>query len=74
MIFTPKSGTTDANNGKTAQWIAQATEAVIPSASQFNLKDIERAKLGKSNYVAKSINSGALTVLFGLAVVNLHFK
>ena len=35
IISTPNKGKDVRNNGNNAQWMAQATEAVIPNASQF---------------------------------------
>jgi len=34
-MLTPKSGRLVMNNGTTAQWMAQATDAAIPKASQL---------------------------------------
>lgn len=44
MMLMPKTGKLEINNGKTAQWIAQATEALIPNASQLNLLFIRADK------------------------------
>jgi hypothetical protein len=38
MIFIPNIGNVESTMGKTAQWIAQATEVVIPKASQLTRK------------------------------------
>ena len=35
MMLIPNKGRLDRNKGNKAQWIAQATEVVIPKASQF---------------------------------------
>ncbi len=35
IMLMPNKGRLDRNKGKKAQWIAQATEVVIPKASQF---------------------------------------
>ena len=35
MIFIPKMGKLDNKSGKTAQWMAQATEVATPNASQL---------------------------------------
>lgn len=42
MIFIPNSGNDDSTKGSTAQWIAQASEVAIPSASQFILNRMAR--------------------------------
>ncbi|MDB5247687.1 MAG: hypothetical protein JWQ40_2081 [Segetibacter sp.] len=39
-MLTPKIGRLVKNNGKSAQWIAHASEVVIPKASQFILEFI----------------------------------
>lgn len=54
-MFTPKSGSTETNKGKIAQWMAQATDVVIPNASQFIFNFIKATKIRKSNSVAKLI-------------------
>ncbi len=38
-----------------AQWMAQATDVVIPRASQFIFNFIKSTKIGKSNGVAKFV-------------------
>ena len=53
MILMPKRGRTETNKGNMAQWMAQATDVVIPRASQFIFDFIKTAKIGKSNIVAK---------------------
>ena len=35
IILIPNKGKTETNKGKMAQWIAQASDAVMPNASQF---------------------------------------
>ena len=53
MILMPKRGRTETNKGNMAQWMAQATDVVIPRASQFIFNFIKATKVGKSNRVAK---------------------
>ena len=56
MIFIPKIGKLVKTSGKTAQWIAQATDAEMPKTSQFILYFIIRgAKIKQCNSVAKNI-------------------
>jgi hypothetical protein len=38
IMLIPKIGKVESTMGKTAQWIAQATEVVIPNASQLTRK------------------------------------
>lgn len=54
MILIPKSGRVLKKSGNKAQWIAQASEAPIPKASQLICRFIRSAKINKSNNVAKS--------------------
>ena len=49
----PNKGRLVKKRGNRAQCMAQASEAVIPIASQFNLDFIKRANVQKSNNVAK---------------------
>ena len=42
IIFMPKTGKLVKARGKIAQWIAQASEAATPIASQFTLKFMAR--------------------------------
>jgi hypothetical protein len=53
MILIPNKGRLVKKSGSNAQCIAQASEAVIPMASQFILDFMKRAKVQKSNIVAK---------------------
>ncbi len=55
MILMPKTGRLVSKIGKTAQCIAQATEAVIPSASQLNFARIRKAKINKTQQCCKKI-------------------
>jgi hypothetical protein len=52
-MLAPNNGSAVTNKGSMAQWIAQATEVVTPTASQLTLTFIKRANLRKSNVVAK---------------------
>jgi hypothetical protein len=53
MMLIPKMGRLTTNKGKMAQWIAQASELIIPRASQLILIFGMGAKIIKRNYVAK---------------------
>lgn len=56
MMLMPKIGNAWRNNGSSAQWMAQASEALIPKASQLNLNPaIEPANLTECNFVAKDL-------------------
>jgi hypothetical protein len=78
MIFIPKSGKKEVKSGKIAQCMAQATEAVIPKASQLIRIRIGGTKLAKSNNVAKSFWAFYVIVISHLfskqALVTLRFK
>ena len=57
IMLIPKTGRLEITKGKTAQWIAQATEALIPNASQLNLlfiradKDIQTQQCCKNFFL-----------------------
>lgn len=53
MMLTPNNGRVDMNMGSRAQWMAQASEEVIPNASQLILSFMKRAKLGKKQHCCK---------------------
>lgn len=52
-MLTPNTGKLVTTRGKTAQWIAQATEVVIPNASQLILIDMQKANILNCNNVAE---------------------
>ncbi len=54
MMLTPNTGNVVIKIGSKAQWMAQRTEVVMPTASQFSFKFIRTAKIGKCNNVAKT--------------------
>ena len=49
IMFIPNMGRVVKNRGNKAQWIAQATDAVIPKASQLIFRLIGRAKVEDCN-------------------------
>lgn len=58
IIFMPNNGSEERNSGSNAQCIAQASEAVIPKASQLififiPFPEFEFAKIKVCNFVAK---------------------
>jgi len=55
MMFTPNNGSADTNKGNIAQWIAQASDVVTPSASQFILNFIKTANILKKQRCCKII-------------------
>ena len=44
IMLTPNSGKTETNKGRIEQWMRQAIDVVIPSASQFILNFIKKGK------------------------------
>lgn len=60
MMFTPKRGKTETNKGNMAQWIAQATDVVMPSASQLIFDFIKDNKNMKKQQCCKIVFAGFL--------------
>lgn len=65
-------GRLEINKGKTAQWIAQAIDADMPSASHLSFEFIRNVKITKRNNVAKNIVLYVIKILLSMAFVNLQ--
>ena len=74
-MLTPNSGKTETNKGRTAQWMAQATDVVIPNASQFILNFIKEGKaIKKATLLQIYFNQVLLEIKIILSSVTLLFK
>jgi len=75
IMLTPRIGKKETNKGSIAQWMAQATDVVIPNASQFILNFIKEGKaIKKATLLQNYFNHSFVSLKIILSSVTLPFK